>query len=56
MERAQWIDGNATAGFQSALAKNNLQIPEASAESRQLGDMVLDGWRAARCSFRRHCR
>jgi PKHD-type hydroxylase len=43
MVSAQWIDGNATAGFQSALAKNNLQIPEASAESRQLGDMVLDG-------------
>jgi PKHD-type hydroxylase len=43
MERAQWIDGNATAGFQSALAKNNLQLPEVSAQSRQLGDMVLDG-------------
>ncbi len=42
MEAAAWIDGNATSGHQSALAKNNMQLPEASAESRQLGDLVLD--------------
>jgi PKHD-type hydroxylase len=42
MGAASWIDGNATSGHQSALAKNNMQLPEASTESRQLGDLVLD--------------
>lgn len=38
---AQWSDGRITAGFQSAKAKNNLQLPEDSAECRQIGDMIL---------------
>jgi len=42
MQRAGWVDGRATAGHQSALAKNNLQLPEACAESRELGAMVSD--------------
>ena len=28
MERADWVDGRATAGHQSAQVKRNLQLPE----------------------------
>lgn len=42
MDAASWVDGNITAGHQSALAKNNMQLPEGSAESRQLGEIVMD--------------
>jgi PKHD-type hydroxylase len=38
---ANWTDGKATAGYQSAKEKNNLQLPEDSSEARQLGDMIL---------------
>jgi len=40
LEATQWIDGKATAGFQSALAKNNRQLPEDSAAARELGAVV----------------
>ena len=39
---AERIDGNATSGPQSALAKNNRQLPEDSLEARQAGEIVLD--------------
>ena len=39
---APWADGNATSGAQSALAKRNLQLPEAAPEARALGAKVLD--------------
>lgn len=38
---AGWTDGNVTAGYQSAQAKHNLQLPEDSPQARQLGDMIL---------------
>ena len=38
---ADWIDGRATAGEQSARAKRNLQVPEDSAEARELGETIL---------------
>ncbi|WP_207539167.1 Fe2+-dependent dioxygenase [Sabulicella rubraurantiaca] len=41
MDRANWVDGRATAGHQSAQVKNNEQLPENSAEARALGDMIL---------------
>jgi PKHD-type hydroxylase len=41
LEEAQWVDGSITAGFQSTLAKKNIQLPEESAESIQVGDMIL---------------
>ena len=41
IERAAWIDGRITAGHQSALAKENLQVPEGSAEHRALGGIIL---------------
>ena len=42
MAQAEWIDGNATSGHQSALAKRNRQIGEDSAEAKELGAIVLD--------------
>ena len=42
MDAAEWVDGNETAGPQSALAKNNEQLPEGSPLALQLGEMVLD--------------
>ena len=38
---ADWADGNVTAGYQSAQAKHNLQLPENSPAARQLGELVL---------------
>ena len=38
---ADWADGSITAGYQSAQAKHNLQLPENSPAARQLGDLVL---------------
>jgi len=43
LEQAEWIDGRVTAGYQSAKAKDNLQIPEGHPIARQLGDMILAG-------------
>lgn len=42
IDSAEWIDGNATSGPQSALAKNNEQLPEGSAAAREAGALVLD--------------
>ncbi len=41
LEAATWVDGKATAGQQSAKAKFNLQVPQDSPESRELGEIVL---------------
>jgi PKHD-type hydroxylase len=42
MLKAAWVDGRVTAGHQSAQVKNNLQLPENSAEARELGNMVIE--------------
>ena len=42
IDPAEWIDGNATSGPQSALAKRNMQLPEDSAAAREAGRLVLD--------------
>ncbi len=42
MAAAEWVDGRVTAGSQSALVKNNLQLPEDGCAARELGDRVLD--------------
>lgn len=39
--RAEWIDGKATAGAQSALAKRNQQLAETSPAARELGQTIL---------------
>ena len=41
LREAEWVDGNITAGYQSAQAKNNQQLPENSPVARQLGDLIL---------------
>jgi len=42
MDKAEWVDGNVTSGQQSALAKNNMQLPENSPIARQIGDLIQD--------------
>lgn len=37
-----WVDGNATSGHQSALAKRNAQLPEDSTAAREAGAIVQD--------------
>lgn len=41
MTKADWVDGNVTAGHQSRKVKYNLQLPEDSQTARELGDMVV---------------
>src|SRR5688500_1992071 len=41
VEQAEWVDGRVTAGFQSAKAKHNMQVPEGHPAARQAGDMIL---------------
>lgn len=41
LDEANWVDGKVTAGHQSALAKNNSQLPENSKEAKILGDQIL---------------
>ncbi|MCF8505369.1 MAG: Fe2+-dependent dioxygenase [Caulobacter sp.] len=41
IDAADWTDGNATSGFQSALAKQNRQLPENSTAAREAGAMIL---------------
>lgn len=42
IDAGEWIDGNATSGHQSALAKRNRQLPEGSASAREAGKLILD--------------
>lgn len=42
IDGADWIDGNATSGHQSALAKRNRQVPEDSAAGHTAGAIILD--------------
>jgi PKHD-type hydroxylase len=42
VDAAEWIDGNATSGHQSALAKRNRQLAEDSAAAKEAGRIVLD--------------
>ena len=41
MEQANWVDGRVTAGRQSALAKDNMQLPEDHPAAREMGELVL---------------
>jgi len=40
IDAAEWVDGAATAGFQSAEAKNNLQLPETEPAAREVGATI----------------
>ena len=41
LQQAQWVDGKATAGFQSAMAKDNLQLPQDSPAAQAMGELIL---------------
>ena len=41
LDAAEWIDGNVTAGHQSRLAKNNMQIAENDPAAIEIGDVIL---------------
>ncbi|MCC6539733.1 MAG: Fe2+-dependent dioxygenase [Bryobacterales bacterium] len=41
LDEADWQDGRITAGYQSARAKNNLQLPETHPLAQQLGERIL---------------
>ncbi len=41
LDRAEWIDGRVTAGYQSARTKDNHQLPEGHPVARELGDTIL---------------
>jgi PKHD-type hydroxylase len=42
VEAGEWRDGKVTAGIQSALAKNNLQLVNDSDEAGRIGQVILD--------------
>ena len=41
LEQAQWNDGKVTAGYQSAKAKHNLQLPEDHPLAREIAEAML---------------
>jgi PKHD-type hydroxylase len=41
LDAAEWIDGNVTAGHQSRLAKNNLQLAESDPAAIEIGDLIV---------------
>src|SRR4029450_4384013 len=41
LDRAEWVDGKVTAGPQSARAKKNQQLPDASEVADEIGDMIV---------------
>lgn len=41
LDAAEWVDGKVTAGYQSARAKDNQQIPEGHPAARQVGEMIV---------------
>jgi len=46
LDAGPWADGNVTSGHQSATAKVNRQLPEDSAEAREVGAQVLQALNA----------
>ncbi|HWN09077.1 MAG TPA: Fe2+-dependent dioxygenase [Pyrinomonadaceae bacterium] len=41
LERAKWIDGQVTAGHQSARTKDNLQVQDSEPAAQELRDLIL---------------
>jgi PKHD-type hydroxylase len=41
LEAAEWVDGRVTAGYQSARAKNNVQLPEGHPAAQKVGAVIL---------------
>lgn len=51
LDKADWLDGRATVGEQGARVKNNRQLAEHGALSRELGEIVLDAVKASDLLF-----
>jgi PKHD-type hydroxylase len=41
LDSADWVDGRVTAGHQSTLAKNNMQVPEGHPVAKEVGELIL---------------
>src|SRR6187551_939260 len=41
LDGAEWVDGRVTAGHQSSLAKDNMQIPEGHPAAKEVGERIL---------------
>jgi PKHD-type hydroxylase len=41
LDGAEWVDGRVTAGHQSSLAKDNMQIPEGNPVAKEIGELIL---------------
>jgi PKHD-type hydroxylase len=41
LDKAEWVDGRVTAGYQSARAKHNVQMPEDHPLARELSERIL---------------
>lgn len=46
IDPAPWVDGNVTSGFQAALAKSNLQLPQDCAEAGDAGRAIVQALEA----------
>ena len=46
LDAADWIDGNATSGFQAAMAKKNQQLPQDGAAAREVGAVIAQALQA----------
>jgi PKHD-type hydroxylase len=42
LDAAEWVDGRVTAGHQSAMAKDNVQLREDSTLAREVGEIILN--------------
>jgi len=42
LDASEWVDGRVTAGHQSAMAKDNRQLPEGHPAAREIGQVILD--------------
>ena len=41
LDSAEWVDGRVTAGHQSSMAKDNMQIPEGHPVAQETGELIL---------------
>jgi PKHD-type hydroxylase len=46
LDAADWVDGNATSGYQAAMAKNNQQLPQDGAAAREIGALIVQALQA----------
>ncbi len=42
LDEAEWVDGRATAGYQSLKNKDNMQLPENHPAAKKMGELLVD--------------